>query len=290
MIPPTLDKTCHLNLTAHALILILLLPFTIICHCNLPNSHQTILLPTKPPQAYLLLFNLDAPFEDKSTRSTRPFSIGAYCSTSARWNKNTKAHPAAALVSILNTATPALPPTSPSAPASSSAKTITSLTTKGKPEAPPTVFVSLSLQTTAQLTMKISPAAANKSEREWVPTALQLPPAPNIANTTSSTVTPTPRVMASLTETEDPSKTDTDVMMMSAKTRQGNAALRQTEELRLINKKKNNKARKLEEEEEKRRKDKAEEALRRSKGTAVQPRVEMTPQNLHDILNGVDET
>jgi hypothetical protein len=96
--------------------------------------------------------------------------------------------------------------------------------------------------------------------------------------------------MASLTETEDPSKTDTDVMMMSAKTRQGNAALRQTEELRLINKKKNNKARKLEEEEEKRRKDKAEEALRRSKGTAVQPRVEMTPQNLHDILNGVDET
>ena len=78
--------------------------------------------------------------------------------------------------------------------------------------------------------------------------------------------------------------------MMSKKTRQGNAALRQIEELRLINKKKNNKARKLEEEEEKRRKDEAEEALRRSKETAAQPRVEMTPQNLHDILNGVDET
>jgi hypothetical protein len=45
----------------------------------------------------------------------------------------------------------------------------------------------------------------------------------------------------------------------------------------------------LEEEEEKRRKGEAEEALRRSKETAVQSRVEMTPQNLHDILNGVNE-
>ncbi len=66
-------------------------------------------------------------------------------------------------------------------------------------------------------------------------------------------------------------------------------ALKQIEELRLTNKKKNDEARKQQEEEEKCRKDEAEEERRRTEEEAVQNRVAMTPQNLHDILNGVDK-
>jgi hypothetical protein len=58
----------------------------------------------------------------------------------------------------------------------------------------------------------------------------------------------------------------------------------------LTNKKKNDEARKQQEEEEKHRKDEAEEERRRTEEEALQNRVAMTPQNLHNILNGVDKT
>jgi hypothetical protein len=126
--------------TMGAPITVLLLSLIIICHCNLVRPHQILPPPTKLPQAYLLLFNPDAPFDDKPTRNTRPFSIGMYSSISKKWNKNTKPNLAAASVSILNTATQAPLPTSPSAPAFSSAKRITSLMTKEKNRGPPNGF------------------------------------------------------------------------------------------------------------------------------------------------------
>jgi hypothetical protein len=92
------------------------------------------------------------------------------------------------------------------------------------------------------------------------------------------------------TKTKDPSKKEIDAAMISARTRQASTALKQIEELRLTNKKKNNKARKQQEEDEKRRKDKAEEERQRTEAEAAQTTVAMTPQNLHDILNGVNQT
>jgi hypothetical protein len=152
--------------TVGAPITVLLLSLIIICHYNPVRPRQILPPLTKLPQACLLLFNPDAPFNDKPTRNTRPFSAGVYSSISKKWNKNTKPNPAAASASILNTATQAPLPTSPSAPAFSSAKTITSLTTKGKPEAPLTVFALLSSQTTAQLTTKTSRMTATNPGRE----------------------------------------------------------------------------------------------------------------------------
>jgi hypothetical protein len=147
-------------------ITVLLLSLVIICHCNPVRPRQILPPPTKLPQAFLLLFNPDAPFDDKPTRNTRPFSVGVYSSISEKWNKNTKPNLTAASVSILNTETQAPLPTSPSAPAFSSAKTITSSTTKEKPEVPPTVFALLSSKTMAQLTTKTLRMTATNPGRE----------------------------------------------------------------------------------------------------------------------------
>ncbi len=136
---------CHLNITA-ALLIILLPPIlTIICHSNqlttppLLTKHLPLL--TKPPHAYLPRTNLDAPFDDKPTRDTRPSSVGESFNTFARWNKSIKDNPAAVSAYISTTATPAPPPTNPSAPASYSAKKTTFSTKNVNPEAPPSASI-----------------------------------------------------------------------------------------------------------------------------------------------------
>ncbi len=144
---------CHPNITAALLIIILPPILTIICHCNqlttppLPTKHLP--LPTKPPHAYLPRTNLNAPFDDKPIGDTRPSSIGKSFNTFARWKKSIKDNPAAVSASISTTATPAPPPTNPSAPASYSAKKTTFLTKNVNPEAPPLASVLSSSQTTA---------------------------------------------------------------------------------------------------------------------------------------------
>ncbi len=77
--------------------------------------------------------------------------------------------------------------------------------------------------------------------------------------------------------------------MMSARTRQGSNVIKKKEEPPLNNKNKNNKICKQQEEEEKWKKDKEgassiQEEAEKEKEEAI------TPQNLHDVLNGVDST
>jgi hypothetical protein len=76
--------------------------------------------------------------------------------------------------------------------------------------------------------------------------------------------------------------------MMSVRTRQGSNAIKKMEELRLINKKKNDKIRKQQEEEENKkgqgRSTPDPREAEKEKEKAI------TPQNLHDVLNGVEST
>ncbi len=75
---------------------------------------------------------------------------------------------------------------------------------------------------------------------------------------------------------------------ISMTTRQSSAAFKKIEELRLTNKKKNDEARKLQEEKNKRKLDEAAEA-RWKHSEREQARVDLTPRNLNDILNGAEE-
>ncbi len=77
--------------------------------------------------------------------------------------------------------------------------------------------------------------------------------------------------------------------MLSTRTRQGSNAIKKIEELHLNNEKKNNEICKQQEDEEKQKKDK-EEACRIQEGAEKEKEEAITPQNLHDILNGVDFT
>jgi hypothetical protein len=75
--------------------------------------------------------------------------------------------------------------------------------------------------------------------------------------------------------------------MISRTTRQGSTNFKKIEELHLTNKKKNDEARKLQEEEDKRKLDEAEEVWRKQ-SEREQARVNLTPRNLNDILNGAE--
>ncbi len=77
--------------------------------------------------------------------------------------------------------------------------------------------------------------------------------------------------------------------MILARTRQGSNAIKKIEELQLNNKKKNDMIRKQQEEEEKQKKDK-EEARRIQEEAEKEKEDAITPQNLHENLNGVDST
>jgi ArsR family metal-binding transcriptional regulator len=123
-------------------------------------------------------------------------------------------------------------------------------------------------QTTTKIARKTKFLLTSNTVTKQIDKTYHTPPAPNII----------PRYL-----------THNKVTMISMTTRQSSAALKKIEELRLINKKKNDEARKLQEEEDKRKMDEAAEARRKHSEEKEQARVDLTPKNLNDILNGAEE-
>ncbi len=74
-------------------------------------------------------------------------------------------------------------------------------------------------------------------------------------------------------------------------TKQGSNALKKIEEIRLLNKKKNDLIRKQQEEDKKQRKDEEEaKQLWMAKEDTAKDKELMTPQNFHNIMNGIKTT
>jgi hypothetical protein len=128
-----------------------------------------------------------------------------------------------------------------------------------------------------------------------------LPPAPNISRSIpkqrgNQSESPTATTISTCVATKTTEKREPahqippapNINMMSARNRQDNTALKQIQELCLTNKKKNDEIRKKQEEEEKRKKDKEHEARQKAAEEEKSKCAVVSPQNLHDIMNGID--
>ena len=268
---------CHLNRNAHNLDLIILLVIylDIICHCH--QLEQLLLrFPTQYPPyplKHLHAAPSGAPPVSRKFKPTRnaPTSSGSGSYNICKRSSNCiKESHAVVFACTSNAATAHKVHLSlHSALAFSSGRNATSSTNRKKRAVPPTASKSLctKARTSTTVTSGISKTVNNTATYQEDKN-VYMPPAPNII----------PRA-----------STHNKAPMISMTTRQGSVALKKIEELRLSNKKKNDEARKLQEEEDKRRMDEATEARRKQSEGKDQARVDLTPKNLHDILNGAGE-